>query len=81
MTYMERDMIQNKRPECVPVAEILWEEERFFLRCHHREPIGREREDVVDNAWSRLSVNPVKGLSYIDVANMYDEMRCAHAGS
>ena len=76
---MERDMIQNKRPECVPVAEILREEERFFLRLHHRKPVGREREDVVDNAWSRLSL--VKGLSYVDVANMYDEMRRAHAGS
>ena len=76
---MERDMIQNKRPECVPVAEILREEERFFLRLHHRKPVGREREDVVDNAWSRLSL--VKGLSYVDVANMYDEMRGAHAGS
>ena len=78
---MKCDAIQRNTARCISVEEILWEEECFFRRCHHRGPIGREREDVVDNAWSRLRLSPFKDLSYIDVANMYDEMRCVHAGS
>ncbi len=30
---------------------VLMEEEQFFLSCPHRLPVGRESEDVVDNAF------------------------------
>ena len=37
------------------IIQILNEEDQYFLSCHHRPPRGRESEDVVDNAYSRLS--------------------------
>ena len=44
---------------------------------HHRPPRGRETEDVVDNAYSRLS--QMHSLPYTEVDRIYREMRCPHA--
>ena len=56
---------------------VLMEEEQFFLSCHHRLPVGRESEDVVDNAFDRLC--RLQPLSYTEVADAYREMRCRFA--
>ncbi|MBR6953991.1 MAG: hypothetical protein IKH77_02975 [Clostridia bacterium] len=77
---MERDASRRERPEHDQIAGILREEEQFFRDCHHREPVGREHEDVVDNAWSRIMLRHGNSLSYTDVAGIYSEMRCDHAG-
>ena len=61
------------------IIQILNEEDQFFLSCHHRPPRGRESEDVVDNAYSRLS--RIQSLPYTEVDRIYHEMRCQHAGS
>ena len=37
------------------IIQILNEEDQYFLSCHRRPPRGRESEDVVDNAYARLS--------------------------
>lgn len=59
------------------LTSVLIEEEQFFLSCHHRLPVGRESEDVVDNAFDRLS--RLQSLSYTEVADAYREMRCRFA--
>lgn len=61
------------------IIRVLHEEDQFFLNCHHRSPQGREYEDVVDNAYSRLS--QTQSLPYSEVDRIYHEMRCQHAGS
>ena len=61
------------------IIQILSEEDQYFLSCHHRPPQGRESEDVVDNAYSRLS--RIQSLPYTEVDQIYHEMRCQHAGS
>ena len=59
------------------LTSVLMEEEQFFLSCHHRLPVGRESEDVVDNAFDRLS--RLQPMSYTEVADAYREMRCRYA--
>ena len=59
------------------IMQILKEEDQFFLSYHHRPPRGRETEDVVDNAYSRLS--QMHSLPYTEVDRIYREMRCPHA--
>ena len=61
------------------IADVLLEEEEYFRTCHHRDPIGREREDVVDNAWTDLQQSRVDGLTYIDVVDVYNDLRCIYA--
>ena len=61
------------------IIQILNEEDQYFVSCHHRPPRGRESEDVVDNAYARLS--RIQSLPYTEVDRIYHEMRCQHAGS
>ena len=77
---MEHDKTPRTRVEHDQIAGILREEEQYFREYHHREPVGREHEDVVDNAWSRLRTSHGDNLSYVVVAGVYSEMRCGHAG-
>ena len=58
----------------IEIERILNEEERFFVECHQREPVGRETEDVVDNAFSRIL--RTQDMAYIVVADIYSAMRC-----
>ena len=80
MIIMENDTLRPERPDHDQITVVLREEEQFFWKCHHREPVGREHEDVVDNAWSRLRASIGDSLSYTEVAGVYSEMRCHHAG-
>ncbi len=45
------DKIQNTILDRAGIETILVEEEQFFFNRHYRLPIGREIEDVVDNAY------------------------------
>ena len=58
----------------IEIETILNEEERFFVDCHQREPVGRETEDVVDNAFSRIL--RTQDMAYTVVAEIYSAMRC-----
>ena len=61
------------------ILEILKEEDRFFVSCHHRPPVGREYEDVVENAFTRL--HHLQPVAYTEVDRVYQEMRCKYAGA
>ena len=56
------------------IETILNEEEQYFVNCHQREPVGRESEDVVDNAFSRIL--RIQDMAYSVVADIYSTMRC-----
>ena len=55
------------------VFEILKEETEQFLAFHRHLPIGREAEDVIDNAFSRLQWAK-QSVPYTQVSNLYSEM-------
>lgn len=55
------------------VFEILKEETEQFLAFHRHLPIGREAEDVIDNAFSRLQWAK-QSVPYTQVSNLYCEM-------
>lgn len=61
------------------IEQVLTEEDQWFLEHHQRAPIGREGEDVVDNAYTRLC--RTGRMPYVTVSEIYHEMRCKHAGS
>jgi hypothetical protein len=73
-TVKDEQPLRDSRKQLVTVLE---EEEQFFLAYHHRLPVGREYEDVVDNAFDRL--NRLLPLSYLEVADTYREMRRRYA--
>ena len=58
------------------VFEILKEETEQFLAFHRHLPIGREAEDVIDNAFSRLQWAK-QSVPYTQVSNLYSEMMAA----
>ncbi|MBQ9210195.1 MAG: hypothetical protein IJ153_00700 [Clostridia bacterium] len=70
-----RTSLDQERTE--KIIQVLSEEDRYFMHCHHRPPRDRETEDVVDNAYSRLS--RIQPLPYTEVDRLYQEMRCQHA--
>ena len=59
------------------IERVLSEEDQWFLKYHHRVPIGRESEDVVDNAYTRLCQSFT--MPYVVISDIYHEMRCKHA--
>lgn len=70
-------MLQEELIDRIMIEKVLTEENQWFIEHHHRTPIGRENEDVVDNAYTRLcrtSMTP-----YAVVSDIYHEMRCRHA--
>ena len=58
------------------VFKILKEENAQFLAIHRHLPIGREAEDVIDNAFSRLQWAK-QSVTYIQISNLYSEMMAA----
>jgi len=58
------------------VFKILKEENAQFLAIHRHLPIGREAEDVIDNAFSRLRWAK-QSVPYTQVSNLYSEMMAA----
>lgn len=57
-------------PEKKDILIILREEYHQFYRLHQHSPIGREFEDVVDNALMRIQrIN--RDISYSQVSDLY----------
>ena len=54
------------------IEQILREEDKFFVDCHCHRPIGRESEDVVDNAYTRIQ--HVLRVPYEVVSEIYTDM-------
>lgn len=80
---MRMSMKNNRKPSEAAgcrreeIERILQEEDQYFINCHHHAPVGRESEDVVDNAYARiLHLHP---MPYVAVSTIYNEMRCQHA--
>lgn len=59
------------------IIEILKEENEQFFARHQHLPIGREAEDVIDNAFSRLQWAK-QDIPYIQVSKLYSEMMAAN---
>ncbi len=78
MMRNKKGRTQNNQLSRETIEQILQEEDQYFVNCHHRSPVGRESEDVVDNAYARIL--RIKDLPYLAVSDIYSEMRCAHAG-
>ena len=58
------------------VFNILKEENAQFFAIHRHLPIGREAEDVIDNAFLRLQWEK-QSVTYIQISNLYSEMMAA----
>lgn len=70
---MQQTMMVDRKT----IEQVLKEEDQCFEKYHNRAPIGRESEDVVDNAYTRLCRTFT--MPYIVVSEIYHEMRCKHA--
>lgn len=71
------DKTQNTILDRAEIETILDEEEQFFINCHHRLPVGREAEDVVDNAYARIRQQ--QEMAYVIVDEIYQAMRFGNA--
>ena len=55
------------------ILRILKEETDLFVHLHQRMPIGRESEDVIDNALTQVKRFD-RDITYVQVSDLYNQM-------
>ena len=55
------------------ILQILKEETDLFVHLHQHMPIGRESEDVIDNALTQVN-HYDRHITYVQVSELYSEM-------
>ena len=55
------------------ILQILKEETDLFVHLHQHMPIGRESEDVIDNALTQVN-HYDRHITYAQVSKLYSEM-------
>lgn len=55
------------------ILRILKEEMDLFVHLHQRMPIGRESEDVIDNALTQVKRFD-RDITYVQVSDLYNQM-------
>ena len=55
------------------ILRILKEETDLFVHLHQHMPIGRESEDVIDNALTQVKRFD-RHITYVQISNLYNQM-------